>query len=174
MTTSIVLTAGVFDLLHPGHIEHFYESKIKAVRTTTTSTYSYHNSFNPIPDTVKLLVLLNSDSSIAQLNRKFPPVFNQYERYTMLKNIGLIDDVILFDEPTPCTALVHVVRAIRATDSFEGRSSRDIFYTKGGDYAEQTIPEQRICKEEEISLFFTTPKSNNSSDIYNRIKGHIT
>ena len=174
--SSIILTSGVFDLIHPGHLEHFHEAKAKVIKDPVKDTTNYVTTSlipNHIKDKTRLIVLLNSDSSILQLNRKFPPVFNQQERYILLQNIGLIDDVILFDEPTPCSAIRYIARTIRAIDKFEGRSPREIFYTKGGDYADQTIPEHRICEEEEISLFFTKAKINSSSNIYSKIKEQL-
>jgi len=169
--SSIILTSGVFDLIHPGHLEHFHEAKMWAAQESNNPIRDWPTS--PENNTW-LIVLLNSDNSISQLNRKFPPVFNQDERRILLEGVGLVDQVIFFDEATPCKAIKYITQAIRTLDKFESRSPlRKIFYTKGGDYAGQTIPEHHVCEEEEVTLFFTKAKIDSSSNVYNKIKEQL-
>jgi len=106
----IVFTNGCFDVLHRGHVE--YLEKSRALGS-------------------KLIVGLNSDASVRELkpNR---PINNQDDRRAVLLALRCVDEVIIFDEPTPLELIQRI--------------SPDII-TKGGDYspdqvvgiAEQTV-----------------------------------
>ena len=72
-----ILTNGCFDLLHRGHVE----------------------SLNYIKRTYpgELIVLLNSDSSIAHLKGSHRPIINQDDRKYLLESLKAVDKVIIFD-----------------------------------------------------------------------------
>ena len=76
----VVFTNGCFDIIHYGHIELFKRAKNLGS---------------------KLIVGLNSDSSIKQLKGDSRPINNTLSRYTVLDAIQYIDAVIVFYEQTP-------------------------------------------------------------------------
>lgn len=94
----IVFTNGCFDMLHRGHIE--YLEKSKALGS-------------------KLIVGLNSDASVRKL-KPDRPINNQDDRRAVLLALRCVDEVIIFDEPTPFELIQRI--------------SPDII-TKGGDYS---------------------------------------
>lgn len=76
----IVFTNGCFDLLHPGHLDLLTNAKA-------------------LGD--KLIVGLNSDSSVKKLKGEKRPFYNQDERMTMLSALEVVSNVVLFEEETP-------------------------------------------------------------------------
>src|SRR3712207_400869 len=77
----IVFTNGVFDLLHPGHLE-----QLKAAR-----------SFGDV-----LVVGLNSDASVRTLAKgNDRPLLPQDARRALLEELRCVDAVAVFEEPTP-------------------------------------------------------------------------
>lgn len=85
----VVFTNGVFDILHPGHVEY-----LEAARALGGS----------------LVVALNSDVS-ARLLGKGPdrPINPEADRARMIAALASVSLVILFDERTP-VELLHEVR----------------------------------------------------------------
>jgi D-beta-D-heptose 7-phosphate kinase / D-beta-D-heptose 1-phosphate adenosyltransferase len=86
---SIVFTNGVFDLLHPGHLQQLRQAK----------------SFGD-----RLVVGLNTDASVRRLGKgKERPLLPQDARYLLLSELSCVDMVLLFDEDTPeeLIRLVH-------------------------------------------------------------------
>ncbi len=79
--SSVVFTNGVFDLLHPGHVE-----LLEAARREGDA----------------LVVGLNSDASARRLG-KGPerPVSSEAARARVLAGLAAVDCVVLFDEDTP-------------------------------------------------------------------------
>jgi rfaE bifunctional protein nucleotidyltransferase chain/domain len=77
----VVFTNGVFDLLHPGHVE-----LLEAARRAGGS----------------LIVAVNSDHS-ARMLAKGPgrPVVDEAARARVVAGLAAVDCVVLFDEPTP-------------------------------------------------------------------------
>lgn len=84
-----MFTNGVFDLLHPGHIEY-----LEAARALGAS----------------LIVAVNADDSARSLG-KGPgrPVNTAADRARVVASLACVDRVVLFDEPTPL-ALIQSVR----------------------------------------------------------------
>jgi len=77
----IVFANGCFDILHPGHIHTLKFAKQLAGQDG------------------KVIVGLNSDSSIALIKRK--PIFNEQFRKTMLESLRYVDEVRIFETETP-------------------------------------------------------------------------
>jgi len=73
-------TNGCFDLIHPGHISLLAQSKAQCDR---------------------LIVGLNSDSSVKGLKGEGRPVQSEMARAIVLASLADVDAVILFDEETP-------------------------------------------------------------------------
>lgn len=99
----IVFTNGCFDILHVGHIQLLEEARRKGDR---------------------LIVGLNSDSSVRQLKGPLRPVVGEGERAQVLAALGAVDAVLLFPESTP----LRIIVAIRP----------DVL-VKGGDYTEEMV-----------------------------------
>ena len=77
---SVVFTNGVFDLLHPGHVD-----VLLAARAAGDA----------------LMVGLNSDASVRRLKGASRPVRSEGERAYVLAALATVDAVVLFEQDTP-------------------------------------------------------------------------
>ncbi len=84
----VVLTNGVFDLLHTGHL--YYLQKARALGDA-------------------LFIALNSDASVKALKGPKRPVQNEEERAYALAALACVDGVVIFGAPR----LTAEIRAIR-------------------------------------------------------------
>ena len=75
-----VFTNGCFDILHIGHVHYLNEAK-------------------SLGD--KLVVGLNSDSSVKRLKGDERPINHELDRKFVLENLKAVDEVIIFDDDTP-------------------------------------------------------------------------
>jgi D-beta-D-heptose 7-phosphate kinase/D-beta-D-heptose 1-phosphate adenosyltransferase len=80
----LVFTNGVFDLLHPGHID-----VLLGARRAGDA----------------LIVALNSDASVKRLKGPTRPVRSESERAYVLAALGMVDAVVIFGEDTPLEAV---------------------------------------------------------------------
>jgi len=128
----IVFTNGCFDVLHRGHVE--YLEKSKALGS-------------------KLIVGLNSDASVRKLKPGRPINF-QDDRKAVLLALRCVDEVIIFDEPTPLELIQRI--------------SPDII-TKGGDYSPDQVVGVRIAKRTVIIPFLD---GYSSTRIINEAQGN--
>jgi D-beta-D-heptose 7-phosphate kinase/D-beta-D-heptose 1-phosphate adenosyltransferase len=85
---TVVLTNGCFDVLHSGHLCLLEEARRSGDR---------------------LVVALNSDRSVRELKGEGRPLIPQAERAEVLLALEAVDEVVVYDEPTP----IEVVRAVR-------------------------------------------------------------
>ena len=99
----VVFTNGCFDLLHIGHITLLEQARQKGER---------------------LIVGLNSDSSVRRVKGTPRPLVGEQERAKILAALSAVDAVVLFDESTP----LKLIEAIRP----------DVL-VKGGDYTEEDV-----------------------------------
>lgn len=99
----IVFTNGCFDLLHPGHL-----AVLAAARDLGD----------------KLIVGLNTDSSVKRLKGENRPVQNEVARAELLAALSIVDAVVLFDEDTP-EKLIELVTPD--------------YLVKGGDYKAEDV-----------------------------------
>lgn len=76
----MVFTNGVFDLLHPGHIDILAKAR-------------------SLGDA--LVVGLNTDASVKRLKGESRPVRSEAERAYVLSGLESVDRVVLFNEDTP-------------------------------------------------------------------------
>jgi D-beta-D-heptose 7-phosphate kinase/D-beta-D-heptose 1-phosphate adenosyltransferase len=76
----VVFTNGVFDLLHPGHVDVLVGAR-------------RHGD--------ALIVGLNSDASVRRLKGPERPVRSESERAYVLGAFEVVDAVVVFDEDTP-------------------------------------------------------------------------
>lgn len=113
---SIVFTNGVFDLLHPGHIE-----QLRLAR-----------QFGDV-----LVVGINSDDSVRRLDKGLVrrPILPLVDRIVMLEALRMVDAVAPFDEDTPyeLIGLVRPAVLVKGTDyAIEEVVGRDIVEAGGG------------------------------------------
>tara|TARA_R110000824_G_scaffold25201_1_gene88005 strand:- start:537 stop:926 length:390 start_codon:yes stop_codon:yes gene_type:complete len=109
-----IFTNGCFDILHRGHIELLKYCK----------TLGDH-----------VVVGLNSDSSVKKLKGTSRPFFPQQDREFMLQSCVYVDEVIIFDQPTP----YEIIKEIKP----------DII-VKGGDYNETDVAGHDLA---EVKIF---------------------
>jgi rfaE bifunctional protein nucleotidyltransferase chain/domain/rfaE bifunctional protein kinase chain/domain len=102
----VVATSGCFDLLHSGHVHLLEQARRLGDR---------------------LVVLLNSDTSVRRLKGPGRPLQLEADRATVLRSLGCVDEVVVFDEDTPVAALDRL---------------RPMVFVKGGDYAAADLPEE--------------------------------
>lgn len=112
--TPVVFTNGCFDILHVGHINLLRECRKLAGNTG------------------KVIVGLNSDSSVKKLKGPNRPVNNEKSRKFILESLKYVDEVIIFEEDDPEALLSKL---------------KPDFLVKGGDYTvEQIIGKQHAKK----------------------------
>ena len=99
----IVFTNGCFDILHRGHIE---------VLAHTADLGD------------KLIIGLNSDSSIKSLKGETRPIINEESRVILLAAFRFVDAIVLFNEDTPMNLISVILPDVLA---------------KGGDYEVSTV-----------------------------------
>ena len=85
--TKTVFTNGCFDILHVGHLRYLQEAAALGDR---------------------LVVGLNSDTSVKRLKGDTRPIFSEQERREMLLGLKPVDEVALFEEDTPLELLKQV------------------------------------------------------------------
>ena len=87
-TGPLVFTNGVFDILHPGHVE-----LLEAARREGAA----------------LIVGVNSDASVRRLGKGADrPVTPEGARARVLAGLAAVDCVVLFDEDTPLELIVRL------------------------------------------------------------------
>lgn len=96
-------TNGCFDLVHPGHISLLRQARAQCD---------------------KLIVGLNSDSSVKKLKGPTRPVQDQNARSTVLGSLAAVDMIVIFEEETP----IDLIKTI----------SPDVL-VKGADYTVSTV-----------------------------------
>lgn len=84
----VVFTNGVFDLLHPGHVDVLLGARRAGDR---------------------LVVGLNGDASVRRLKGPERPVRNEAERAYVLAALAMVDCVVVFEQDTPLE-LIRVLR----------------------------------------------------------------
>ena len=83
----VVFTNGVFDLLHPGHVDVLAGARARGAA---------------------LVVGLNSDPSVRRLKGPERPVRTEAERAYVLAALESVDVVTVFDEDTPLQLVRHL------------------------------------------------------------------
>lgn len=133
----IVFTNGCFDIMHRGHVEMLSHASMLGN---------------------KLIVGLNSDSSIRNLKGESRPILDEESRGILLAALAFIDAVILFSEETP----LNIISSLKP----------DIL-VKGGDYQTNEIIGHKVVQEnggEVVIIPFINGFS--TSSIIDKIKNH--
>lgn len=84
---AVVFTNGVFDLLHPGHVDVLDRARREGAA---------------------LIVGVNSDASVKRLKGAERPIRTSSERAIVLAGLEAVDAVVLFEDDTP----IELVRAL--------------------------------------------------------------
>ena len=96
---TLVFTNGVFDLLHVGHVRLLEFARAQGDR---------------------LIVGINSDASARRVKGPNRPVVPAHERAEILRAMGCVDDVQIFDDDTP----ELLIRRLRPTVLVKGPACR--------------------------------------------------
>jgi rfaE bifunctional protein nucleotidyltransferase chain/domain len=111
---SVVLTNGVFDLLHPGHVGYLQDAR-------------------RLGDA--LIVGVNSDRSVRAIKGPERPITPELERAELLTALECVDAVVIFDEETPL-ALVTAIQPdvlVKGADwEPDNIVGRDVVEARGG------------------------------------------
>jgi len=107
----VVFTNGCFDIIHRGHIEVLAQTADLGDR---------------------LIIGLNSDSSIQKLKGKNRPIIDEQSRAILLASFSFVDAVVLFSEKTPLNLISTLNPDVLA---------------KGGDYEINTIVGHKVVQE---------------------------
>lgn len=100
---TVVFTNGCFDILHAGHIHILEEAKKQGD---------------------KLIVALNTDTSVKKLKGKNRPINAELDRAKIISAIEVVDVVVLFNEETPLNLIIALKPNV---------------LVKGGDYTKNEI-----------------------------------
>lgn len=134
----IAATSGCFDILHAGHVTYLEEAGQQADI---------------------LILLLNSDSSIKAIKGKERPIVPQEERALVMAGLACVDYVCLFQEETPCDAIMTFCPDI---------------WVKGGDYRGKRIPEKDIVEAYGGKIAYVSLVAGcSSTNIIKKIKGML-
>ncbi len=110
----IVFTNGCFDILHRGHVDYL----AKAADCGN-----------------KLVVGLNTDSSVRKLKGNNRPIQDEYSRLQILASLQFVDAVVLFDEDTPYSLIKEIIPDVLVKGSDykpENIVGYDVVTTNGG------------------------------------------
>jgi cytidyltransferase-like protein len=142
----IVLVTGGFDPCHSGHLAYF-----KAARALGD----------------RLIVGLNSDAWLARKKgRPFMPI---QERYALVSNLGMVDEVIVYNDDDGSSS--DAIRLLRMH-----YPDADIVFANGGDRTSDNIPEMSV-QDPRITFVFGVggeEKKNSSSWILQEWKAPKT
>jgi rfaE bifunctional protein nucleotidyltransferase chain/domain len=134
----VVLANGCFDLLHVGHVRYLGGAKALGG---------------------KLVVAMNSDSSVRRLKGEGRPLMPEGERAEIIAALADVDAVVIFDEPD--------VRALI-------REIRPDVQAKGTDYTRDTVPE----RDEVVACggrveIVGDPKDHSTTDILGHVRNSL-
>ena len=124
---TIVFTNGVFDILHIGHLKLLSHAKTLGNR---------------------LVVGINSDSSVKRLKGDLRPINDESTRKESLLMLGFVDEVIVFEEDTPLETITILEPNI---------------IVKGGDYIPATVVGNHLA----TVVIFPTVEGHSTTKIIN-------
>ena len=87
----------------------------------------------------KLIVLVNSDKSVRAIKGEGRPINSENDRAEVLCALSAVDYAVLFDETSPAALIDEI---------------KPDFYTKGGDYTLETLPERDVILKNNIKVKF--------------------
>lgn len=107
----LVFTNGCFDIIHSGHVDYLKKSRSLGS---------------------KLVVGINSDESVRHLKGPKRPINNEQMRKKVLLELECVDEVLIFDEPTPHNLIIALKPKI---------------ITKGSDYNKNEVVGHDLVQE---------------------------
>jgi len=129
----VVFTNGCFDILHSAHIKLLHFAKKQGD---------------------VLVVGINSDASVASLKGENRPINGLNERCEVLRQLGMVDHIVTFNESTPADLIRRLSPAV---------------LVKGGDYLPDAIPGHEYA---EHVVIFDYIHGLSSTHIIERIQNH--
>ena len=117
----LVFTNGVYDLVHPGHVQYLEAARAEGDR---------------------LIVAVNSDRSVRANKGPSRPILPEQERAELIAALTCVDAVVIFDAETPAAVIaaiqpdVLVKGADWAHDAIVGR---DVVEARGGRVVRMTL-----------------------------------
>ncbi len=137
----IIFANGIFDIVHKGHIDLLRFSKSLGG---------------------KLIIGLNSDKSTRALKGPERPINSEMDRKAFLENLGLVDEVIIFDELTT----EEIIEKIQPDIVVKGNEwPMDVLRRK------DNIPDHIEIVLAPLTINPKNSKKYSTTDIVNRIKG---
>lgn len=132
----ITLANGCFDLLHVGHVRYLQAAKELGG---------------------KLVVAVNSDSSVRTLKGESRPIMPEHERAEILAALASVDAVVIFSEPDVRALIREIQPDIQA---------------KGTDYTAESVPERDVVTSYGGRVAIVgDPKDHSATEI---IRSHLT
>jgi len=132
----ITLANGCFDLLHVGHVRYLQAAKELGG---------------------KLVVAVNSDSSVRTLKGELRPIMPEHERAEILAALASVDAVVIFLEPDVRALIREIQPDIQA---------------KGTDYTAESVPERDVVTSYGGRVAIVgDPKDHSATEI---IRSHLT
>ena len=132
----ITLANGCFDLLHVGHVRYLQAAKELGG---------------------KLVVAVNSDSSVRTLKGESRPIMPEHERAEILAALASVDAVVIFSEPDVRALIREIQPDIQA---------------KGTDYTAESVPERdAVTSYGGRVAIVGDPKNHSATEI---IRSHLT
>ncbi len=110
----VVFTNGCFDLLHLGHVDYLEKAR---------------NSGD------KLVVGLNTDSSVSRFKGSERPLQDQHSRARIIASLQFVDLVVFFDEDTPLDLISQLLPnvLVKGSDYSTEASDHSAEYIVGSD-----------------------------------------
>ncbi|MBA2378699.1 MAG: SIS domain-containing protein [Blastocatellia bacterium] len=131
----IVFTNGCFDILHPGHYDLL--ARARALGS-------------------KLIVGINSDASVRKIKGPERPILTQDERAAALNALPFVDEVVIFNEPTPEVLIRRILPDV---------------LVKGGDWsADEIVGSDHVLKNGGKVISLPLLEGFSSSIIVERIR----
>lgn len=127
---TLAFTNGCFDIIHSGHIQSLIFAKSKAE---------------------KLIVALNSDSSIKKLKGNSRPILPLEHRINIISALEVVDYVTYFDDETPISLLEKI--------------KPDVLI-KGSDYNIDSVIGKEFAKEICLAPLFDQASTSHFLDMY--------
>ena len=132
---AVVLTNGAFDMLHVGHVRYLQGAAQQGDIVVTA---------------------VNSDSSVRHSKGPSRPVIPEQERAELVAALGVVDWVVLFDEPT----VTGVIERLRPE-----------VHAKGTDYSPESVPERSVVESYGGRVAIVgDPKDHSTTELVERLK----
>jgi rfaE bifunctional protein nucleotidyltransferase chain/domain len=117
----LVFTNGVYDLVHPGHVQYLQAARAEGDR---------------------LIVAVNSDRSVRMNKGPSRPILPEQERAELIGALACVDAVVIFDAETPAEVIAAIqpdVLVKGADWAHEAIVGREVVEARGGRVVRMTL-----------------------------------